>query len=128
MKFRELKTSSGVEVILGKDAKTNDELMEKFKGKENTILHTAAPGSPFCVIAKLKPSKEEIKEAGMICASKSQDWRDNKQDVTMHVFTGKDIKKPRLFPKEGTWKVKKAKTIIIKKEDIRRKNDSSSKK
>jgi len=128
MKFREFNLKSGAKILLGKNAKNNDELVQKFKGKENIILHTVAPGSPFCVIDNLNPSKEDIKEAGIICASKSQDWRDNKRDVKMHIFSGKDVKKP-LFAKPGTWRINgKAKTIIIKKEDIRSKNVSSSKK
>lgn len=120
MKFRKFITSSGAHVILGKDAESNDELMKKFKGERNIILHTVASGSPFCVIDKLKPTKEEIKEAGIICASKSQDWRNNKQDVKMHVFTGKQIKKP-FFAKAGSWKIMgKAKVINIKKKDIKK--------
>jgi predicted ribosome quality control (RQC) complex YloA/Tae2 family protein len=118
MKPREFKLSSGVKIFLGRNAENNDELVKKFKGEENTILHTVAPGSPFCVIEKLDPSKEEIKEAGIICASKSQDWRDNKRDIEMHVFSGKDVKKS-LFAKAGTWRIKgKVKFINIKKKDI----------
>ncbi len=118
MKFREYELKSGTKILLGKDAENNDELMKEFKGKENTILHTVAPGSPFCVIEKLNPSKEEIKEAGAICASKSQDWRDNKTDIKMHVFTGKQIKKP-FFAKAGTWKIiGKAKVININRKEI----------
>lgn len=117
-KFREFKLKSGTKILLGKDAESNDKLMKKFKGKENTILHTVAPGSPFCVIDKLKPSKEEIFASGAICASKSQDWRDNKKDVKVNIFTGKNIKKP-ILAKVGTWKIKaKAKAINIKKRDI----------
>ena len=71
MKFREFTLESGNKIFLGKDAKNNDELVRKFKGKENVILHTSKPGSPFCVIEKLKPTKEEVKKAGIVCASKS---------------------------------------------------------
>jgi predicted ribosome quality control (RQC) complex YloA/Tae2 family protein len=118
MKFREIKISSGINILLGKDAENNDELVKQFKGKENTIMHTVAPGSPFCVIEDLNPNQKDIKEAAVFCAEKSQDWRDNKGDVKIHVFTGKDVKKP-LLAKKGTWKItKKAKIINVKKEDI----------
>jgi len=118
MNPRKIKLKSGTEILLGKDAESNDELMREFKGKENIILHTSAPGSPFCVINKLKPSKETIKLSGAYCARYSQDWRDNKKDVKMHVFTGKDVKKP-FFAKKGTWKItKKPRVIKIKKKDI----------
>ena len=118
MNFREFKLKSGTRIFLGKNAENNDELMRKFKGKENVILHTVKPGSPFCVIEKLEPTKEEIKESGIICASKSQDWRDNKSDVDMHVFNGKQIKKP-FFAKAGTWKITgDEKSTVVKKKDI----------
>lgn len=117
MKPREIILKSGIKIFLGKNAENNDELMQEFKGKENTILHTVASGSPFCVIEKINPSKEEIMEAGIVCASKSQDWRDNKGDVEMNVFVGKNTKKP-IFTKAGTWKVKDAKIFIVKKKDI----------
>ena len=41
IKFREIELESGEKITLGKDEKNNDELMKKFKGKENTIIHTS---------------------------------------------------------------------------------------
>jgi len=120
MKPREVILSSGTKVFLGRDETNNDELMKSFKGKENIILHTVAPGSPFCVIEKLNPTKEEIYEAGVVTSSKSQDWRNNKRDIKMHVFSGKDSKKP-FFAKAGSWTIKGTpKTVIIKRKDISR--------
>jgi|TARA_Y100000310_G_C20504716_1_gene725826 predicted ribosome quality control (RQC) complex YloA/Tae2 family protein len=121
-KFREFKLKSGTKIILGKDEKSNDELMKEFKGKENVILHTSSPGSPFGVIENLKPSKKEIYLSSSVVASYSQDWRDNKKDVMIDVFTGKDISK-RFWMKKGTWKVKKSKKIKIKKQDIKNANN-----
>ena len=123
MKPRKIKLKTGAEILLGRNAEDNDELMKKFKGKENVILHTVAAGSPFCVIDScgLKPSKEEIKEAGAHCVKYSQAWRNSKSDIKVHVFTGKDVKKPFFGRKTGTWKItKKAKVIRIKKEDVRK--------
>lgn len=117
-KYREFKLSTGTKILLGRNAENNDELMKEFKSKENKILHSVKPGSPFCVIDKLNPTKEEIYESGIICASKSQNWRDNKSDVEMHLFSGKEIRKP-LLAKVGTWKItSKPKVIKIKKKDI----------
>jgi predicted ribosome quality control (RQC) complex YloA/Tae2 family protein len=116
MKFREIVLASGTKFLLGKDAKGNDELMKKFRGKENKIIHTVAPGSPFCVIENLV-FEGDIHAAGAVCAKYSQDWRDNKRDVDVNVFTGKDVSKGK-SDKPGTWKVKKSKVIKIKKEDI----------
>jgi predicted ribosome quality control (RQC) complex YloA/Tae2 family protein len=120
MKFREIETSSGKKVYLGKSAENNDSLVKEFEGKENLILHTVAPGSPFAVIDYLNPSKKEIKEAGIMCAAKSQDWRDNKKSVMVSVFSGKDVQKKKRM-KIGTWEVKKKSKIInIKKKEIER--------
>lgn len=117
MKSREIILKSGIKIFLGRNAESNDELMKKFKGKKNIIIHTVASGSPFCIIEKLNPNLKEIKEAGTICASKSQDWRDNKSDVKINIFTGKDVNKTKGM-KVGTWKVKNSKTKIIKKSEI----------
>ena len=118
MRFREFILSSGTKILLGKNAENNDELVKNFKGNENVILHTTKPGSPFCVIEKLNPNEKEIKESAIICATKSQDWRDNKSDVNIHQFTGKDVKKS-FWMKPGLWKIKnKPKMIKIKKSDI----------
>ena len=118
MKYREFNLSTGTKIFLGKDAESNDELMKEFKGKENTILHTVEPGSPFCVIDKIDASEKEIKESAIICASKSQDWRDNKSSVKVHQFSGWEINKP-FFAKAGTWKVSgKLKVIVASKKDI----------
>jgi predicted ribosome quality control (RQC) complex YloA/Tae2 family protein len=118
MKYREFNLSTGTKIFLGKDADSNDELMKEFKGKGNTILHTVEPGSPFCVIDKIDASEKEIKESTIICASKSQDWRDNKSNVKVHQFSGREVKKP-FFAKAGTWKVSgKLKVIVASKKDI----------
>lgn len=118
MKFREFFTSSEKKVLAGKNAEQNEELVKRFIGKENFLFHTEKPGSPFCVIAEtLKPSKKDEKETATFCASKSQDWRDNKNDVVMHIFTGKDVYK-RKGMKPGMFGVKKFKVIKIKKEEI----------
>lgn len=116
-KFRIFKLKSGTEILLGKNAENNDALVKNFQGKENVILHTVAPGSPFCVLQSAKPSKKEIKEAAAVCASYSQDWRNNQGDVLVNVFTGKDVSK-RAGMKAGTWKVAKNKKIKIKKRKI----------
>jgi predicted ribosome quality control (RQC) complex YloA/Tae2 family protein len=120
MKPREFMLSTGTVVYLGKNSENNDELVDLYQGKGNTILHTAKPGSPFCVINNINPTKEEIKESAVICAAKSHDWRDNKGDVIVNVFTGKDVYKEKIM-KSGTWGLnKKPKLIKVKKQDIER--------
>jgi predicted ribosome quality control (RQC) complex YloA/Tae2 family protein len=117
--FRKFATSTGKQVLAGKSAENNEELVEQ-AGKEETVLHTKAPGSPFANI-KLKEnentSKQDIKESAVFCARYSQDWRDNKKDVIVHYFKGKDIYKEKEM-KLGTFGVKNTKEIKIKKEEI----------
>lgn len=124
MKFKEFETSSGKKILAGKDARSNEALVKDFIGKENIVLHTAAPGSPFCVILE-KPSLKDIKETAIFCASKSHDWRDNKKDVIVHIFSGKDIYK-RKDMKQGTFGIKKFKKIKMKKELIENAKDACS--
>lgn len=118
MKPREYTLSTGTKVLLGRDSKNNDELVASYKGKDNVILHTVSPGSPFCVIEATDPTKDEIYEAAAYTAKKSQAWRDTKTDIKIHIFTGRDVKKP-FWMKEGSWKLKnKPKTMTVKKKDI----------
>ncbi|MEK6913767.1 MAG: NFACT RNA binding domain-containing protein [Nanoarchaeota archaeon] len=117
MKFRKFMLRSGTEIHLGKDAESNDELMKKFRGKENIIIHTVAAGSPFCVIDNLNPSSQDILASGIYCARFSKDWKNNKKDVRISIFTGKDVYKEKDM-EVGTWGVKKARTKTIKKGDI----------
>lgn len=119
MGFREISLEENKKILLGKDDKSNDELMKKFEGKPNIILHTVAPGSPFCVINFPNPTKKEIALSGSYCARYSQDWRDNHGSVKVNVFTGKDISKRKAM-KTGTWQVRKSETIKIKKRNIKK--------
>lgn len=115
MKFREFETSSEKKVLAGKDAKSNEELIKQVE-KDEIVLHTEKPGSPFVNI-RGKASLKDIKEAAVFCASKSQDWRDNKKGVAVHVFKEGDIYKEKKM-KLGTFGVKKFKIIKVKKKDI----------
>lgn len=113
--FRKFITNSGALILAGKDAGNNEELIRQV-GKEEFVFHTAAPGSPFVNI-KGKPKRGDIKEAAVFCASRSQDWRDNKKDVIVHQFKGKDIYKEKRM-RLGTFGIKKFKKIVVKKKDI----------
>jgi len=121
MKFREFLTSSKKLVLAGRSAEQNEELLKTCLDKENIVLHTEAPGSPFCIIKEKEAevSKQEIKEAAVFCAKYSQAWKKprTKKDVSVHYFLGKDVFKTKGM-KLGTFGVKKFKKIIVKKEDI----------
>ena len=114
--FRNFKTSSGKLILAGKNAKNNEELIAQVQSDE-FVFHTEKPGSPFVNIKGENPSQEDIKESAIFCALKSQDWRDNKSDVIVNQFKGKDISKRREM-KVGTFEVKNKKDILIKKYEI----------
>jgi len=118
VKFREFETSSGKLVLGGKSAENNEKLIGQVQPEE-TVLHTKTPGSPFVNIkdSGKKILKKDIKEAAVFCAKHSQDYRDNKNDVIVHYFLGKDVYKRKTM-KLGTFGVKNTKEIIIKKRDI----------
>lgn len=115
MKFREMKTSSGKLILAGKNAKNNEELISQV-GNDEIVLHTVASGSPFVNI-KGKANRKDIKEAAIFCAGHSQDWRNNKRDIKVEKFKGKDIYKEKGM-KLGTYGIKKFRLIKVKKKDI----------
>ena len=118
MKFKEIITNSGKLVLAGKNAKNNEELISQI-GDDEIVLHTVASGSPFVNI-KGKANRKDIKEAAIFCARYSQDWRNNKRDVKVERFKGKDIYKEKGM-KLGTYGVRKFKLIKVKKKDIEKK-------
>lgn len=119
IKFREFKTSSGKKVFAGKSAENNEELVKQIE-KNEEVFHTANPGSPFVNIKTQRGRKitdEDVKEAAIFCAAKSRDWRDNKKDILVHRFKGKDIYKKKDM-NLGTFGVKKFKVVKVKKKEI----------
>jgi len=116
--FRKFVTSNGSEIIGGKNAEQNENLMKKFIGKNKIAMHTAKPGSPFCVALK-KLSRKEEREMAIFCAKYSRDWKKNKKNVEVHIFSGKNVYKNKDM-KTGTFGVKKIKKIIVKKKEIER--------
>jgi len=113
--FREYITSSGLRVLGGKSAETNDELVRN-AGPKDVMLHTDAPGSPFVNVGE-NPSKSDLKEAAIFCAKYSQDWRNSKKDVVVDKFMRSDMNKSVIM-KAGTWGVKKQEKIKVKAVDI----------
>jgi len=119
-KFRKHTTCSGKLVVGGKNAEMNEQLVLQ-AGKNEYVLHTKAPGSPFCNIKEdfKKVSKEDLYETAVFCVKYSRAWKKTKvkKDVEVHVFLGKDIFKEKDM-KIGTFGVKKFKSVIVKKDDV----------
>ncbi|MEK6906313.1 MAG: NFACT RNA binding domain-containing protein [Nanoarchaeota archaeon] len=113
--LRKFTTASGTLILAGKDAESNEKLIEQVE-KDEEVFHTVLPGSPFVNI-KGKPKKPDIKEAAIFCARYSREWKKNKKDIIIHRFKGVDIYKLKGM-KTGTFGVKKFKIIKIKKSEI----------
>ena len=76
--FRKLETKSGKLMLAGKNAEQNEEMIKQ-AGKNELVLHTATPGSPFVNIKlKEKYGKEDVREAAVFCAAYSQAWKKSK--------------------------------------------------
>ena len=67
IKFREFETSLGTMVYAGKDESSNEKVVEQALPQE-LLIHTEAPGSPFCNIKSNNPTQEDIYEAAVFCA------------------------------------------------------------
>lgn len=114
--YRKFETSSGKKLIAGKNAEQNEELVKKYMGKENIVLHTKKPGSPFVIILG-KASIKDIKEAAVFTALYSQAWKKRKKDVIVDYFLAENVFKEKRM-KTGTFGVLKNKNIKVKKEKI----------
>ena len=111
--FRKFTLLSGKEISAGKDSEQND-LLVSSSSRKDLLLHTKEPGSPFVNIGE-EATKEEIYEAATFCALKSQDFRDNQNDVKVHLFSKDKCFKDSSM-KSGSWCVKKnIDTIKVKK-------------
>ena len=122
MKFREFKVCSGKKVLAGKNSEQNEHLMREFLETGRVILHTASPGSPFCIFLE-EPDSKDIREAAIICAKYSKEWKTKKSDMKVHVFRGSDAFKESSM-KEGEFGVKNFKSVILNKQEIEEYNAS----
>ncbi len=113
MKYRWFYTSKGKLVLAGKSAQQNEQLVKKAK-KNDIILHTKTPGSPFCIL-KGKITAQDIKEAAVFCACFSQGWKKRRKEMEIHIFIGEQVLKEKR-QKTGTFsvlgKVQKAKVRL----------------
>ncbi|MBU3913870.1 MAG: DUF814 domain-containing protein [Nanoarchaeota archaeon] len=120
MTFRKLVLKSGKTALAGKSAENNEELIRQV-GREEIVLHTEKPGSPFVNIkaGRKEISKKDLREAAVFCSAYSQAWKKDKvkREVVVHWFNGEEIFKTKLM-KTGTFGVKKARKINVKKSEI----------
>lgn len=115
MNLRTHISKQGTLFLAGRTDANNEELISQVRPNEE-VFHTKAAGSPFLNI-KGKPKHGDIKEAAIMCARYSRDWKQNQSDIIIHRFLGKDIHKSK-FMKTGTFGVKALKIIKVSKIDI----------
>ena len=97
--YRWFFTSSGKLVIGGKSAEQNEEIMSQVE-KDDVIMHTSMPGSPFCIIKT--PNKKDIEEVAIFTACFSHEWKKMKLKSEIHIFKGEQVIKNKSM-KKGTF-------------------------
>lgn len=114
--FRWFFTSNNVLVVGGKSDEQNEVVLKEFLKPNYLIMHTTLPGSPFMVIQSDNPSKKDIEETAVFCASFSQQWKLGKKKIEIDIFKGDQVYKiPSM--KKGTFGVKGVKkTMKVKPE------------
>lgn len=116
LNYRWFFTSEGKLVIGGKSDEQNEEVIRNFLRPNYVIMHTSLPGSPFMIIQDDKPSKKDLKETAIFCASFSKQWKNGKKQIEIDIFKGSQIYKTDIM-KTGTFGVKGEKeTIKVKPE------------
>ncbi len=105
-RFRWFFTYSGKVVIGGKSAEQNENVINKHLEREDVVMHTALPSSPFVVIKSegKEISERDIEEAAIFCACFSQQWKKRRMKVEVHIFSPEQITKGR-GSKTGTFSV-----------------------
>lgn len=76
--FRYTFTENGFLIVGGKDASTNEMLLNKYMEPEDIVFHAEYAGSPFVLIKTngREPTPEAILEASVITACYSRAWND----------------------------------------------------
>ena len=118
MKFRWFISTDGFLCFGGRDAMTNDIVIKKHTEKDDLVLHTELPGSPFFVIKSEGKEIPEntINEAAIATASYSRAWRDGFTSSEVYVIKPEQVKKELGLPK-GTFMIhgqRKYITAVVK--------------
>lgn len=107
-KYKWFFTKSGKLVAGGKSAESNDSLLSELKKmrKDLIVMHTKAPGSPFCaIIAPINAvSKEDLHECAVFTGCFSRAWKEGKSSASVHMFKLSQLSKENDM-KDGTWSV-----------------------
>ena len=108
-KYKWFYTKSAKLVVGGKSAESNDSLLRELKatGKDYVVMHTKAPGSPFCaIIAPVKDvTPSDIDECAIFTGCFSRAWKEKQKDTSVDMFHLSQLMKSAGM-KTGSWIVK----------------------
>ncbi len=108
--YRWFFTSNNVLVVGGKSDEQNELVIKNFLRPNYIVMHTSKPGSPFMIIQSKNPTKKDLDETAIVCASFSKQWKNNKKQIEIDIFKGEQIYKIKSM-KTGTFGVKGDKKI-----------------
>ncbi len=107
-KYKWFYTRSGKLVVCGKSAEQNDFLLNELKStkKDHIVMHTHAPGSPFCaIIAPITAvSKRDVEECAIFTGCFSRAWKNGAKNIDVDIFKLSQLLKNKIM-KTGTWQV-----------------------
>lgn len=93
-KFHSFKTSKSKLVLIGKDAETNGELIDKYLEGKDLVFHAKVKGSPFSILKKgQKASEEEKKETAIATASYSRAWKEGLGSLDVYAVRPDQVSK-----------------------------------
>jgi len=93
--FHWFKTSQGLLVIGGRDAKSNESVVKKYLEKEDLFLHADLQGASACIV---KAEGEEISEESLLesaefSAARSKAWQQKLASVDVYAVSKEQVSK-----------------------------------
>lgn len=115
MKVKRFQSSSGLEILVGQDDESNDELTFRVAHADDIWMHVSgAPGSHVilrCSEDKAAPDKDSVLEAAALAAWFSKMRKAGK--VSVNYCQAKNVSKPRRA-KPGTVTIKQPHKIAVR--------------
>lgn len=94
-KFHWCYSSEGFLMIGGRDATTNELLINRHMEQNDLVFHTDSPGAPFILIKAggRTPSEDTIFEAAQMAASYSRAWREGLRSIDVYWVRPEQVSK-----------------------------------
>ncbi|MFO0980796.1 MAG: NFACT RNA binding domain-containing protein [Planctomycetota bacterium] len=115
MKIKRFQSSSGLEILVGQDDASNDQLTFTVAHQNDVWLHVAgAPGSHVvlrCGESRTRADKQSIKEAAALAAWFSKLRAGGK--VSVHYCLARNVKKPRGY-QPGQVQIEDEQAVLVR--------------